>query len=436
MPVKLQKMIEDKQCHVGVIGLGYVGLPVSLAFAEAGLSTTGFDVDPEKIETLRAGESPGGDVTDGRIQRALEDPGFHLTVDMSRLEKIDVALICVPTPLRKSQAPDISHIVDAAESLVRHFEPSGMVILQSTTYPGTTREVLADKFSDAGWDLSEEVHLAYSPERIDPGNERYSLQNTPRVVGGLTPRAGEAASLLFEQVCDEVVRVSDPQTAETVKLLENIFRSINIGLANEMAIVCDKIGVDIWEVIDAASTKPYGFMPFYPGPGMGGHCIPIDPHFFSWQANNHNMTPRFIELADEINRSMPEHVLSKITAGLNESAKSVRGSSVCLYGVSYKANVSDTRESPAIILTRQLRELGANLFYVDPLVDGFIVDDEPVNSLTLDQSREKTFDADVILADHDAFEWKHLLADSQFVLDTRNALGSTEDLRDTHVVKL
>ncbi|MFB6345010.1 MAG: nucleotide sugar dehydrogenase, partial [bacterium] len=332
--------IENRELNVGVMGLGYVGLPLALAFVEGGFSVTGFDVDEEKVETLRDGRTPLPDVPSEQVQTAVDSGRFHPTTDMSKLGEIDCLSICVPTPLRKSRDPDISHIAEAASSILDHFNPPGLIVLESTTYPGTTEEILADRFRSEGWDLDEDIYLAFSPERIDPSNEDYGIHNTPKVVGGSTEESGEVARLLYETIVAEVVTVSDTQAAEMVKLLENTFRSINIALANEMALICDRLDINVWEVIEAAATKPYGFMPFYPGPGLGGHCIPVDPLFLSWKARLADTQSQFVELADEINRSMPDHVVSKITDSLNEQAKCVNGAKICLLGVAYKADVN------------------------------------------------------------------------------------------------
>jgi len=428
--------ISDRQVKVGIMGLGYVGLPLACAFARAGFEVLGFDVDETKVNQINRGQSPLEDLSDADLAEASRDGRLNATDQMDRLSEVDSVSICVPTPLRKSRDPDISYIAQATETLVEFFQPPGIVTLESTTYPGTTEEILASAFSDAGWDLEKEVHLAFSPERIDPGNREYGVENTPKVLGGYTDEAGCVASTLYGEVIDEVVEVSSTRAAEMVKLLENTFRSINIGLANEMALLSHEMGIDVWEVIDAASTKPFGFMPFYPGPGLGGHCIPIDPLFLSWKARLHNTTSRFIDLADEVNRSMPDFVTGLILDALNQESKSVNGSRICLLGVAYKPNVGDVRESPAIEVSQNLLDRGANLVFCDPFVEEFWVEDESISSISQDQAVEQSFDVSVILTNHGSFHWNEILQSNNLIVDTRNALKSFDIPRGVRVVKL
>lgn len=415
--------IRERDLTVGVLGMGYVGLPLALSFAEAGYDVVGFDTDESRIRTLKKADSPIPDLDASRLESAVSDSNFSISGDMRQIESLDVVSICVPTPLRKSRDPDISYVVEATETVTDYFRPPGIVVLESTTYPGTTEELLGEEFEAAGWDLQQDVHLAFSPERIDPANEEYTIRNTPKVVGGLTDRATRLAGQLYGQIVDEIIKVSDTRSAEMVKLLENTFRSINIGLANEMALICDQLEIDVWEVIDAAATKPYGFMPFYPGPGLGGHCIPVDPLFLSWRARLANTQSRFIELADQINRSMPDHVVSKITEGLNEKAQPVKGSHICLFGVAYKSNVNDVRESPANEIVDRLRDLGARITYCDPYVESFSVNRNPVHKINRAEVPNRSFDAGVIVTAHDGFKWDNLLESCRVVVDTRNALG-------------
>jgi UDP-N-acetyl-D-glucosamine dehydrogenase len=429
-----QKRIKERDLTVGVMGLGYVGLPLAAAFAANDFDVLGFDVDKEKVAAINDGESPLDDVDSSRIE-AVSDR-LSATGDMSRLGDVDTVSICVPTPLRKSRDPDISYIAQATDTLVDHFQPPGIITLESTTYPGTTEEILGDAFEQAGWTLGEDIHLAFSPERIDPGNETYGIENTPKVLGGQTEESGRLAATLYGEVIDEVVEVSSTRSAELVKLLENTFRSVNIGLANEMALLCDEMDIDVWEVIDAAATKPYGFMPFYPGPGLGGHCIPIDPLFLSWKARLHNTSSRFIELADEINRSMPDFVTGKVVDALNDDGLSVNGSRICLLGVAYKSNVGDVRESPAIEVTNNLVEKHGDVDYLDPHVPEFNVDAGPVNSVTMSNLDESEYDVGVILTDHDQFDWGSILPAFPLVVDTRNALANEDIPRGTRVVTL
>lgn len=428
--------IDDRNLRVGVMGLGYVGLPRALAFVEEGFDVVGFDVDSEKVDTLRSGKSPITDVSSGRIGEALDTGRFEVTDEMSQLREIDAVAICVPTPLRKSRAPNIQFILEATEQIIEHFRPPGIVVLESTTYPGTTEEQLAERFAEEGWDLREEVHLGFSPERTDPGQTQFDRRNTPKVVGGYTSKATEIIEHLYRAITKEMVPVSGARAAEMVKLLENTFRSINIGLANEMALICRRMNVDVWEVIEAAATKPYGFMPFYPGPGLGGHCVPVDPMYLSWKARDLNASTRFIDLADEVNRSMPEHVCDLLVHALNDRKQCVNGSRICLFGVAYKANVQDVRESPALAVTRILREMEADLVYCDPYVEEFVVDQEPVPRVTPDDLAETSVDAGMILTDHDDFDWERLLTGIPLAVDTRNALEPDFAADTTDVVRL
>jgi len=430
------KRIDDRELTVGVLGLGYVGLPLALAFVEEGFDVLGLDVDSEKVASIGAGNSPITDVAGSRLQAGLGTERFEATDDMARLGEVGALAICVPTPLRKSRAPNIDFIRRATEDVLRHFRPPGIVVLESTTYPGTTEELLAGRFEEAGWDLTGDVILGFSPERIDPGQTRYDRHNTPKVVGGYSEQATQVIAHLYGAITEKIVRVSDARTAEMVKLLENTFRSINIGLANEMALVCERMNVDVWEVIDAAATKPYGFMPFYPGPGLGGHCIPVDPMYLSWKARDFNASTRFIDLADQLNRSMPEHVCSLLVDALNDRRRCVNGSRIVLFGVSYKPNVEDVRESPALAVGRELRRMGAELAYCDPLVEGFAVDGEPLERVSPGAVRESSFDAAMILTDHDPFDWDRLLAGIPLVVDTRNAVDRGRAPGGTDVVRL
>ncbi len=435
--MKLEEKIKDHEARVGILGLGYVGLPLAVGFAEAGFPVTGFDVDTEKVEQINNGLSPVEDVENNRLEPLVVSNRLQATDDMTGLEAMDCLSICVPTPLRKSRDPDISYIAQATETIVQNFSPPGIIILESTTYPGTTDEILAEAFQEAGWDLEEELFLAFSPERVDPGNEEYGLQNTPKVVGGYNKQSCELVSTYYGEVVEEVIELSTTKAAEMVKLLENTFRSINIGLANEMALICDRLDINVWEVIKGASTKPFGFMPFYPGPGLGGHCIPIDPLFLSWRARLNNTSTRFIELADEINRSMPNYVFRKVSEGLNEFEKSVKGSKICVLGVAYKPDVADTRESPAVEVISKIIEQGGEVDYYDPHVDSFTVDGEEITRVDAADLAGGNYDAAVIITDHNDFDLDSLLEDFPLVIDTRNALGEEfERSGDIRVVKI
>ncbi|MFP4687839.1 MAG: nucleotide sugar dehydrogenase [bacterium] len=420
--MNFEEMIDSKQLKIGVIGMGYVGLPLAVSFAEKDFSVLGFDVNVEKTERINRGTSPISDVTSSQLTELVQADKIEATADMSRLAEVDMISICVPTPLRKSRDPDISYIAQATQTIVENFKPPGIVVLESTTYPGTTDEILAEAFESAGWDLEEELLLAFSPERIDPGNPDFGMENTPKVVGGYNRKAGELVSKLYGVVSGEIVTVSGTRVAEMVKLLENTFRSINIGLANEMALICDRMGINVWEVIRGAASKPFGFMPFYPGPGLGGHCIPIDPLFLSWRAKLHNTSTRFIELADEINRSMPRHVFTKITGGLNEFERSVKGSKICVFGVAYKPDVGDTRESPAFEIISLLLDHGAEVVYCDPYVEEFKVEGIEIQNISPAELEGTEYDAAVIITNHSDFNWEQLLTGFNLAVDTRNAL--------------
>jgi UDP-N-acetyl-D-glucosamine dehydrogenase len=364
----LKDKLQSREARLAVIGLGYVGLPLCMEFARSGFHVVGIDTDAEKIRLLGEGESYIQDVPAERIRDALDAGTFEATSDFSALQTVDAVDICVPTPLRKTRDPDISYVRAAVGEIARYLHPQMLVILDSTTYPGTTDEVILASLEKTGLKVGEDFYLAFSPERVDPGNEEWNTRNIPKVVGGVTPACTEHAALLYAQTLGPVVPVSSTKVAEMVKLLENTFRSVNIGLVNEVALMCDRMGIDVWEVIDAAATKPFGFMPFYPGPGLGGHCIPIDPFYLSWKAKESGFEARFIELAGVINGSMPYHVVSKIVDSLNENGKPVKGSKILLLGVAYKENIDDVREAPSLDIMKLLREKGAILSYSDPFV--------------------------------------------------------------------
>jgi UDP-N-acetyl-D-glucosamine dehydrogenase len=399
--------------------MGYVGVPLAVEFIRGGLEVVGIEVDPQKVAQLRAGESYLLDVPDAVLRECLDSGRFTASDSYEALAGCDAACICVPTPLSKSQDPDISFIVRAAEELRTYLHPGMLVILESTTYPGTTDEVLLPILEESGLKAGQDFFLAFSPERVDPGNARFGMRNTPKVVGGVTPACSEKAIALYRHAVENVVAVSSARTAEMVKLLENTFRAINIGLVNELAMICDKLHIDVWEVIEAAKTKPFGFMPFYPGPGLGGHCIPIDPLYLSWKLRQINYTAKFIELASAVNASMPEYVVDKITALLNDVQKSVKGSRILILGVTYKKDVADTRESPAIDIMSLLAFKGAQLSYADPYAPAF---EAPGVSLSASDPAQCVRDSDlvVIVTDHSAFDYPSILADATLLLDTRN----------------
>ena len=413
---------KDRTAVFGVVGLGYVGLPLAIELVRAGYRVLGVDVNPRVVDSLNAGRSHIQDVPAATVTEAVKAKKFSATADLSRLKEPDVISISVPTPLSKTKDPDVSYVLAATESVKRTLRKGQLVVLESTTYPGTTRELMLPALESTGLKVGEDFFLAFSPERVDPGNERFNTRNTPKVIGGITPACLKVAMALYLGAIDTLVPVSSPEAAELVKILENTFRSVNIGLVNEMAIVCDKLGVDVWEVIEAASTKPFGFMKFTPGPGVGGHCIPLDPHYLAWKMRTLNYKTRFIELAGELNAEMPEFWVGKVVDALNEQSKAVRGSRVMLVGVAYKKNIDDIRESPALDVIRLLHQRGADVSYHDPHVpvlkeDGIALNSVPLTAETLTQA-----DCVIIVTDHTAIDYKLIARLARAVVDTRHVL--------------
>ena len=420
--------------RVGVIGLGYVGLPLAVAFAESGASVIGADVDPQRVAAVRAGESFIEDVPTGTLTRLVKTGRLDASGDVAALRDADAIVICVPTPLGKSKEPDISFIVGAADAVAKIIRPGQLVVLESTTYPGTTQEILLPRFEARGLEAGRDFFLAFSPERIDPGNRRFTLRDIPKVVGGLTPACRELATALYARVTREVVPVSGPETAEMVKLFENTFRSVNIALVNEFAIMCRRLGISVWEVIGAAATKPFGFMPFYPGPGLGGHCLPSDPHYLSWKVRLEGYEPRFIAFADDINRQMPAYVVQLVTDALNERGRAVRGANILVLGVAYKANVADTRDSPALEIIASLAAKGAAVAYHDPFVPSVTADGRTLESVPWSQAAVGARDLVLVLAAHTFYDWAAIVREARLVIDTRNATGSLGPA--PHVIRL
>jgi UDP-N-acetyl-D-glucosamine dehydrogenase len=418
---------------VGVVGLGYVGLPLAVAFAESGATVLGVDLDARRVASITAGTSFVEDVPTATLAPLVRAQRLVATDDFGVLRDADAIIVCVPTPLGKSKEPDISYIVGAADAIARVVRRGQLVVLESTTYPGTTEEVLAPRLEAAGLRVGRDVFLAFSPERIDPGNRTYTLRAIPKVVGGVTPACRELATALYARIAPEVVPVSSPATAEMVKLLENTFRSVNIALANEFAIMCRRLGVSVWEVIAAAATKPFGFMPFYPGPGLGGHCLPSDPYYLSWKVRLAGYEPRFIAFADEINRGMPGYVVQLVSAALNDRERSVRGSRVLVLGVAYKANVADTRDSPALEIIEALRERGARVDYHDPLVPAVTVNGAKLDAVDWTAVDPGDYDVVLVLTAHAGYDWEAIVRRSRLVIDTRNA---TAGVAADHVIRL
>lgn len=420
---QLLARIESHEAIVAVVGLGYVGLPLAMEFAEAGFKVIGFDVSERVVALLNGGASHIQDIPSEQVARHVASGHFVATADAGRMREADAISIAVPTPLGKTRDPDMTYVIAATKAVVGQAHPGLLIVLESTTYPGTTREVLLPALEDAGFTVGKDVFLAFSPERVDPGNPVYHTKNTPKVVGGVTPACTEVATALYGAVIDTVVPVSSTETAELVKLLENTFRSVNIGLVNEIAIVCDKLGVNVWEVIDAAATKPFGYMKFTPGPGIGGHCIPLDPHYLAWKMRTLNYKTRFIDLASEINSGMPDYVVEKVSRALNDNRKAVHGSAVLVLGVAYKRDIDDMRESPALDIMRLLEQRGATVTFNDPHVAVFREDGHEYHSVALTPEALAAADAVVIVTDHKAYDWQMVVDHAALVIDTRNATG-------------
>ncbi len=420
--LQLEQKIKTKKFKAGIIGLGYVGLPLTVEFAKEGVDVVGIDIDQHKISKVQKGISYIQDVSSEALKELVtrRSAPLHVTNDFSVIRELDTINICVPTPLRKSKDPDISYIVAAAEEVVRYLHKDMLIILESTTYPGTTEEVILPMLQKNGLKVGVDFYLAFSPERVDPGNPHYQTRNIPKVVGGVTQKCTELAQAFYKIAIDEVHTVSSPRAAEMVKLLENTFRSVNIGLVNEVCQMSQKLGVNVWEIIDAAATKPFGFMPFYPGPGLGGHCIPIDPHYLAWKARIHGFSPRFIDLASEVNSSMPEFVVSKAQAVLNDHKKALNGSKILILGVTYKKNVSDYRESPALEVIELLEKQGVDVVYSDPFVPELYLHNQVRKSVQLENLKSH-FDLAILVTDHDQFDRQSLLNQFPLILDTRNA---------------
>jgi UDP-N-acetyl-D-glucosamine dehydrogenase len=430
----LQK-IAAREARVGVVGLGYVGLPLAVEFAKAGFKVIGVDVDLRKVDALNAGRSYIPDIKTEDVAALSAAGKLEATTDYHALRTADTVSICVPTPLRKTRDPDMSYVIDAAERIAEIAHPGFLIVLESTTYPGTTEEILQPPLEAKGFVIGQDVFLAFSPERINPGDPVYHVRNTPKVLGGATPTCTEVATALYATAMDQVVPVSSLRTAEMVKLLENTFRAVNIGLVNEMALMCDKLDVDVWEVIDAASTKPYGFMKFTPGPGIGGHCIPIDPLYLSWKLKSLNYNARFIEVADQVNMSMPHHVVNLIQDALNEDGKAVKDAQVLVLGVSYKKDIDDLRESPALDVMATLEARHARVNYHDPYVPTLRLNGGEFQSVSLSPEALSAADCIVIITDHSTYDWEMIGQNARLIVDTRNALKHASNGR-ARVVKL
>ena len=420
--MSLVNKIRNRDARVAVIGLGYVGFPLAVEFAKAGFRTTALDIDIDKVNSIQNGQIDiiGADATD--LQKVLQTGHLIPTTDFGELAKVDTINICVPTPLSKTHDPDLSFIVSAVDEISKYLHPDHLIVLESTTYPGTVEEVVRPKLEADGLRAGQDFYLAFSPERVDPGNLKWGTKNIPKVVGGVDARSTEVAKVLYEQIVEKVVTVSSATVAETVKLFENTFRAVNIGLANELALMCSTLGVNVWEVIDAAKTKPFGFMPFYPGPGLGGHCIPIDPFYLSWKVRQSGFESRFIELAGAVNAAMPGHVVERVEEALSSQGKSLRGSHVHLLGMAYKANVGDTRESPAVDIALLLHDRGAVISYSDPFVTNIDQGDLKLTAIEPGVALSEGVDCVVITTAHDDFNYSDLIQCEAVIVDTRNAL--------------
>ncbi|WP_227429829.1 nucleotide sugar dehydrogenase [Psychrobacter sp. I-STPA6b] len=437
MQTQLIEKIKSKKAVVGIIGLGYVGLPLMLRYTEVGYQVLGFDIDKNKVDLLNSGKSYIEHIEANVIERVVNNKLFNATIDFSRITECDVIILCVPTPLNKHREPDISFVIDTTKTIKPYIRAGQLISLESTTYPGTTEEELVPRLEHSSLVVGKDIFLVYSPEREDPGNINFETRTIPKVVGGCTPSCVEVGVIFYGQAIDNIVPVSSTRVAEMTKLLENIHRAVNIGLVNEMKIVADRMGIDIFEVIDAAATKPFGFTPYYPGPGLGGHCIPIDPFYLTWKAREYGVHTRFIELAGEVNRSMPEFVVAKVMDGLNEIQKSLKGASILVLGIAYKKNVDDMRESPAVEIMEILREKGAMVSYSDPHVAHFPKMREhhfDLSSQEITAENLKKFDAVLLTTDHDKFDYQLIYEHAKMIIDTRGKYR--EDQKGTNTRKV
>ncbi len=423
----------NREARVVIIGLGYVGLPLAVEFAHAGFSVLGLDVAKARVDSINLGHSPVVDISDAALRAVISSGYFRASVDLTDLAGMDAFVICVPTPLRKTKEPDISFVISATEFIRPHLKAGQLIVLESTTYPGTTDELILGMLeAGSGLKADRDFFLAFSPERVDPGNSTFSTRNITKVVGGIGENSTKAAVALYSQVLDKIHAVSSARVAETAKLLENTFRAVNIGLVNEIAQLCHELNIDVWEVVNAAATKPFGFMPFYPGPGIGGHCIPLDPHYLAWRARLSGFEPRFIALADQVNSNMPRYVVSRVADLLNDVEKSLKGSHILVFGVAYKANIDDSRESPALEVIHFLTERGAIVRYVDSYIASVKINEELFSAVPLDDAVLAWADVGVVLTSHSDFDWIKILPAMKLVFDTRNAIK----LESTKVVKL
>jgi len=429
----LEQKLKDKTAVIGIVGLGYVGLPLAIAFSKAGFKVLGIDNQQKRVDLINKGQPYIVDVDSKSLSAAVAGRQLEATTDQSRVQEVDALCICVPTPLTKTKDPDLSAVIRESEEISKHLRQGQLVVLESTTYPGTTREVVLPILERSGLKGGRDFYLAFSPERVDPGSKNYSIRNTPKLVGGMDSRSTRLARLLYDQVAEVIVSVSNPEVAEMTKVFENVFRSVNIALVNELAQLCHKIGISVWEVIDAASTKPFGYMPFYPGPGIGGHCIPLDPYYLANKARELDFHTRFIELAADINEQMPHYVVSRIMGALNTRGKSLKGARILLLGVGYKKDVGDLRESPSMKLIQLLHEKGADLSYNDPYVTKIQVAKHTMKSVEINDKQLSSADCVVIATDHTCYDYEQIARESDLLFDTR---GVTRTLRNKNIIRL
>jgi len=429
----LERKLKEQSAVVGVIGLGYVGLPLAVAFAKAGFRILGFDIQRRRVDWVNNGQSYIVDVGSESLAAAVANGSLEATTDKSRLKEVDAICICVPTPLTKTKDPELSYVINESEQVSKYLQPGQLVVLESTTYPGTTREVMLPRLERSGLRVGQDFYLAYSPERVDPGNRENNIRNTPKVVGGIDPRSIRLAELLYQRIVDVVVPVSCTEVAEMTKIFENVFRNVNIALVNELAQLCEKMGISVWEVIDAAATKPFGYMPFYPGPGLGGHCIPLDPYYLANKAREYDFHTRFIELAADVNEQMPYYVVSRIMEALNSRGRSLKGARILMLGVAYKKDVEDTRESPSLKLIRLLRGKGADVSYNDPFVEQVQIAEDTLRSVEVTEETLSSADCVVIATDHSHYDYQNIVRKAALVFDTR---GATRGLVGANLVRL
>jgi UDP-N-acetyl-D-glucosamine dehydrogenase len=429
----LESRLRDKSADIGVVGLGYVGLPLALAFAEAGFNVTGIDTEKGRVNKIMRGTSYLLDIESARLKKAVASGRLKATISQSALRRVDTIIICVPTPLTKTKEPDLTYIISATNDIARFLRLGHLVILESTTYPGTTREIVLPILESTGLKVGVDYFLTFSPERIDPGSRKFTIRNTPKIVGGMEPKSTRLAALLYQHVSDKVLEVSTPEVAEMDKVFENVFRSVNIALVNELAKLCEKMNINVWEVIKSASTKPFGYMPFYPGPGVGGHCIPLDPYYLASKAREYFFHTRFIELAAEINETMPEYIVERIVWALNTRSKSVKGSKILILGVAYKKDIEDLRESPALRVIELLFEKKATVHYHDPYIPDIKEGNHRLRSIKLEKKAFSYYDCAVIVTDHSCYDLKSIVKNSKLVFDTR---GCTVGIDSANIIRL